>query len=78
MDYETLKVIWWGLVLFLLVGFVVMDGFDLGIGILFPFFRIMDRNGENNFMHSVINFGQVNRKCFVIPVTASAGRIIPG
>ena len=28
MDYETLKVIWWGLVLFLLIGFVVMDGFD--------------------------------------------------
>lgn len=34
MDYETLKVIWWGLVLFLLVGFVVMDGFDLGVGML--------------------------------------------
>ena len=27
MDYETLKLIWWGLVLFMLVGFVVMDGF---------------------------------------------------
>ncbi|MFQ2498342.1 cytochrome d ubiquinol oxidase subunit II [Aeromonas caviae] len=36
MDYETLKVIWWGLVLFLLVGFVVMDGFDLGVGMLLP------------------------------------------
>lgn len=36
MDYETLKVIWWGLVFFLLVGFVVMDGFDLGVGMLLP------------------------------------------
>ncbi len=36
MDYETLKVIWWGLVLFMLVGFVVMDGFDLGVGMLLP------------------------------------------
>ncbi|WP_439838953.1 cytochrome d ubiquinol oxidase subunit II [Aeromonas caviae] len=36
MDYETLKVIWWGLVIFLLVGFVVMDGFDLGVGMLLP------------------------------------------
>ena len=34
MDYETLKLIWWGLVLFMLVGFIVMDGFDLGIVIL--------------------------------------------
>lgn len=36
MDYETLKVIWWGLVLFLLAGFVVMDGFDLGVAMLLP------------------------------------------
>ena len=36
MDYETLKLIWWGLVLFMLVGFVVMDGFDLGVGMLLP------------------------------------------
>ena len=36
MDYETLKLIWWGLVLFMLIGFVVMDGFDLGVGLLLP------------------------------------------
>ena len=36
MDYETLKLVWWGLVLFLLIGFVVMDGFDLGVGMLLP------------------------------------------
>ncbi|MGL6619365.1 cytochrome d ubiquinol oxidase subunit II [Aeromonas hydrophila] len=36
MDYETLKLIWWGLVLFMLVGFIVMDGFDLGVAMLLP------------------------------------------
>lgn len=36
-DYETLKVIWWAIVGVLLVGFVILDGFDLGIGVLLPF-----------------------------------------
>lgn len=33
-DYETLRVIWWVLVGVLLIGFAVMDGFDLGVGAL--------------------------------------------
>ena len=37
LDYETLKLIWWVLVVTLLVGFALMDGFDLGVGILLPF-----------------------------------------
>ena len=36
-DYATLKLIWWGLVGTLLVGFAVLDGFDLGVGALLPF-----------------------------------------
>jgi cytochrome d ubiquinol oxidase subunit II len=36
-DYATLRVIWWGLMGVLLIGFAVMDGFDLGTGILLPF-----------------------------------------
>ncbi len=36
-DYATLKVIWWILVGALLVGFVLTDGFDLGVGTLLPF-----------------------------------------
>ena len=35
-DFETLKVIWWLLLGVLLIGFAVMDGFDLGVGILLP------------------------------------------
>jgi cytochrome d ubiquinol oxidase subunit II len=33
-DYETLRVIWWALLGALLVGFVLTDGYDLGIGAL--------------------------------------------
>ncbi len=36
-DYETLKLIWWALVGLLLIGFVIMDGMDLGVGTLLPF-----------------------------------------
>ncbi len=36
-DYEILKLIWWLFVGVLLVGFALMDGFDLGIGTLLPF-----------------------------------------
>jgi cytochrome d ubiquinol oxidase subunit II len=36
-DYLTLKLIWWLFVVVLLVGFVLLDGFDLGVGALLPF-----------------------------------------
>jgi len=36
-DYFTLKIIWWAFVGVLLIGFALMDGFDLGIGTLLPF-----------------------------------------
>ncbi len=36
-DFETLRIIWWALLIFLVCGFAVMDGFDLGIGMLLPF-----------------------------------------
>lgn len=36
-DYETLRLIWWLFLGVLLVGFAVMDGFDLGVGTLLPF-----------------------------------------
>jgi cytochrome d ubiquinol oxidase subunit II len=37
LDYETLRFIWWALLGILLIGFAVMDGFDLGTGALLPF-----------------------------------------
>jgi cytochrome d ubiquinol oxidase subunit II len=36
-DYETLRLVWWLLLGILLIGFAIMDGFDLGIGALLPF-----------------------------------------
>lgn len=36
-DYEVLRIIWWILLGVLLIGFAIMDGFDLGIAILLPF-----------------------------------------
>jgi cytochrome d ubiquinol oxidase subunit II len=35
-DFATLKVIWWLLLGTLLIAFAVMDGFDLGVGMLLP------------------------------------------
>lgn len=37
LDYGTLKVIWWLLVGILLIGFAIMDGYDMGVGALLPF-----------------------------------------
>jgi cytochrome bd ubiquinol oxidase subunit II len=36
-DYPTLRVIWWLILGVLLIGFAVMDGFDLGVGATFRF-----------------------------------------
>jgi cytochrome bd ubiquinol oxidase subunit II len=35
-DYETLRLIWWLLLGVLLIGFAIMDGFDLGSAFLLP------------------------------------------
>lgn len=33
-DYDTLRLIWWALIGILLIGFIVTDGFDMGVGAL--------------------------------------------
>jgi len=42
-DYETLRLLWWALLGILLIGFAVMDGFDLGVAALLP---IVGRTAE--------------------------------
>ena len=37
LDYPTLRIIWWGLMGVLLIGFALTDGFDLGVASLLPF-----------------------------------------
>ena len=41
-DYETLRVIWWLLLGVLLIGFAVMDGFDLGVAMWLPWLSKKD------------------------------------
>ncbi|MBJ3775882.1 cytochrome d ubiquinol oxidase subunit II [Acuticoccus mangrovi] len=36
-SYDVLRVIWWGLLGVLLIGFALTDGFDMGVGALLPF-----------------------------------------
>ena len=36
-DYEILKLIWWLFIGVLLIGFVITDGMDMGVGALLPF-----------------------------------------
>lgn len=36
LDYGTLRIVWWALLGVLLVGFAIMDGFDLGIAAMLP------------------------------------------
>jgi cytochrome d ubiquinol oxidase subunit II len=37
LDYPTLRLIWWGLLGVLLIGFALTDGYDMGVGALLPF-----------------------------------------
>jgi len=37
LDYQTLLLVWWGLLGVLLIAFALTDGFDLGVGALLPF-----------------------------------------
>ena len=37
LDYDTLRLIWWGLIAVLLLAYAIMDGFDLGVATLLPF-----------------------------------------
>jgi cytochrome d ubiquinol oxidase subunit II len=52
LDYATLRVIWWVLLGLLLIGFAVMDGFDLGIGIILH--RVAKTNEERRVVLNTI------------------------
>lgn len=43
LDYATLKVLWWGLVGVLLIGYALTDGYDLGVASLLPFVAKTDK-----------------------------------
>jgi cytochrome d ubiquinol oxidase subunit II len=51
-DYPTLRVIWWGLMGVLLIGFALTDGFDLGVAALLPF--VARNDGERRMVINTI------------------------
>lgn len=52
LDYEILRLIWWGLIGLLFIGFAITDGFDMGVGILL---RLLGKNDtERRIMINVI------------------------
>ncbi|WP_392564485.1 cytochrome d ubiquinol oxidase subunit II [Orbus wheelerorum] len=51
-DYEVLRVIWWVIIGLVLIGFVVTDGFDMGVGVLLPI--IGKTNNERRIMINTI------------------------
>ena len=52
LDYEALRLIWWALLGVLLIGFAVMDGFDLGVATLLPFVARTD--GERRIVINTV------------------------
>jgi cytochrome d ubiquinol oxidase subunit II len=52
LDYETLKLIWWGLLVALILGFALSDGYDLGVAALLPF--VARRDEERRVLLNVI------------------------
>lgn len=42
LDYETLKLIWWVIIGVLIIGFAISGGYDIGVGMLFPWLARSD------------------------------------
>ncbi len=42
LDYHTLQYIWWIIMLVLIIGFSITDGFDMGVAVLLPFIAKTD------------------------------------
>lgn len=52
LDYDTLKLIWWGILAVLILGFALTDGYDLGVGALLPF--VARRDNERRVLLNAI------------------------
>ncbi|WP_042881936.1 cytochrome d ubiquinol oxidase subunit II [Cupriavidus necator] len=67
----NLPVIWAGLIFFGVMMYVIMDGFDLGIGILFPF--VGDRHDRDVMMNTVAPVWDGNETWLVLGGAALLG-----
>ncbi|MDF7670314.1 cytochrome d ubiquinol oxidase subunit II [Orbaceae bacterium ESL0721] len=68
-DYEVVRVIWWVLISLVLIGFVITDGFDMGVGILLPIIGKTD-NERRIMINSIAPHWDGNQ---VWLITAGAG-----
>ena len=65
LDYAILRLIWWALLGVLLIGFAIMDGFDLGVAMLHPFVARTD--GERRVtMNAIGPVWEGNQVWFVL------------
>lgn len=51
-DYETLKLLWWAIIGFLLIAFAITDGMDMGVGGLLPF--VADKDVERRVVINTV------------------------
>lgn len=70
LDYDTLRVIWWGLLGVLLIGFAALDGFDLGTAMLLP---VLGRNDRERrvLLNSIGPVWEGNQVWFILGGGAS-------
>jgi cytochrome d ubiquinol oxidase subunit II len=64
-DYETLRLIWWALLGILLIGFAIMDGFDMGVAILLPFTAKTDTE-RRTVINSIAPVWEGNQVWFIL------------
>ncbi len=64
-EYELLRLIWWGLLGLLLIGFAVTDGYDLGVGMLFRFIGRSDQE-RRAFLETIEPVWEGNQVWFIL------------
>lgn len=65
LDYETLRIIWWLLIGILLIGFAIMDGFDLGVAMWLPWLGRTDIE-RRILINSIYSTWEGNQVWFIL------------
>ena len=65
LDYATLRVVWWVLLGVLLIGFAVMDGFDLGVAMWLPWLSKKDSD-RRIMLNSIAPTWEGNQVWFIL------------
>ncbi len=74
MEFD-LPLIWFGIIIFATLMYIVMDGFDLGIGILFPF--IHDEDDRDIMVNTVAPVWDGNETWLVLGGASLLGAFPP-